>query len=272
LAHSVNAATVALGMDVGVKAVARLAEDMGVQEHVAENPSILLGAVDTSPLRLAGAYATMANKGYAVTPHALVEVRTGVRTIRMHTDAPRRILDPEVAYVVTDMLVAAMRTGTGRSAEQHGFRHLATGKTGTTDGERDAWFVGYTPELVTTVWVGHDDNRETHLTGARAALPVWARLMRGWLGEGWDVDFEPPPGIAFRKIDPETGGLATARCRDVEIAAYMDGTSPDRGCQEHADLWERRDRRPPDDARRDRWLGMRKKRGFWSKVKDALGV
>ncbi|UCE04009.1 MAG: transglycosylase domain-containing protein [Candidatus Latescibacterota bacterium] len=273
LAQSINAATVALGMDVGVDKVAQLAEHLGIRERVPQNPSILLGAVDTSPVRLSRAYASLSNGGFAVTPRALVEVR--------HRDAAplslqgerTRILDAQVAYVVTDMLVGAMRTGTGRSAERYGFRHLATGKTGTSDGTRDSWFVGYTPEVVTTVWVGYDDYAETGLTGAHAALPVWALLMRGWLGQGWDEDFEPPPGIAFRRIDPNTGEVATRRCPSVEIAAYMEGTAPRKACREHGGWWDRDAKRGPnDDARRDRWLGMRKKRGFWARLKDAFGV
>lgn len=276
LGKSINAATVALGMDVGVEEVARLAEEMGLQERVRANPSILLGAVDTSPVRLAAAYAALANGGRRVLPHALVEVRQSGRTMRLGLDRSRRVLDPAVAYIVTDMLVGAMRSGTGASAARYGFEHLATGKTGTTDGTRDAWFVGYTPELVATVWIGHDNNAQTGLTGARAALPVWARLMRGWLGEGWDLDFEPPPGITFRKIDPQTGELANSTCPQGEVAAYLEDTAPRRSCSAHSgtwrDRWEHRNGRKDEDARRDRWLQLRKKRGFWARLKDALGV
>jgi penicillin-binding protein 1B len=270
LAQSLNAATVALGMEI-VGEVRDLAVDLGVQDRIPANPSILLGAVNTSPIRLAGAYAALANGGWKVTPHTLIEVRRGEDLWRSTAEGRRQLLEPQATYIVTDMLVAALRRGTGRSVERYGFSHLATGKTGTTDGMRDAWFAGYTPELVGTVWVGHDDNRETDLTGARAALPVWANLMRGWLGQCWDADFEPPPGIVFSRIDPQTGELAADGCPEAEYAAYLDGTSPRQTCSEHSGWWG-----GGHDAATDSLQGQEpnplQKRGFWSKVKDAIGT
>jgi penicillin-binding protein 1B len=272
LAQSINTATVALGMEVGVKKIARLAQEMGVADRVQGNPSIFLGALDTSPLRLAQAYACIANGGWATSPHALVEVICGEQRLRLLEDEPPRVLHPQVAYVVTDMLVGALRHGTGRSATRQGFRHLATGKTGTTDETRDAWFVGYTPEIVTSVWVGHDDNRATSLTGAGAALPIWARFMQTSLGSSWDADFEPPPGITFRRIDPETGDLATARCPQEEIAAYIENTEPLRSCSEHRGWWPFGRDGSNDDAREERWRGEQPKPSLWQRIKDAIGT
>lgn len=271
LSQSINAATVALGMEIGVKKVARLAQDVGLAARVPANPSLCLGAVDTSPLRVAGAYAALANGGFAIEPHALLEVRHGDERVHVHDTVNRRVLDPRVTYVVTDMLVDALRTGTGRAAESMGFRHLATGKTGTTDDARDAWFVGYTPELVTAVWVGHDDNRATNLTGARAALPIWSRFMKSWLGDGWDVDFLPPAGITFRRIDPTTGQLVTKSCAEEEVAAYIEGTEPMEACTEHRSWWSR-DHGDDTDARDERFQGFQKKRSLFSRLKNALGV
>jgi membrane peptidoglycan carboxypeptidase len=272
LAQSLNAATVALGMEVGVEEVARLAEDLGVQEGVQAHPSLLLGAVDTSPLRLAGVYAALANGGWKVTPHALLEVQQGERRLRPAQDGRERVLDAQAAYIVTDMLVGALRSGTGRSAERYDFRHLATGKTGTTDDNRDAWFAGYTPDLVATVWVGYDDNSEAELTGAGAALPVWALLMRSWLGAGWDRDFELPPGIGFHRIDPHTGELAASGCPETEFAAYVKGTEPRSVCSEHRGWWGKPDDEVDEDELHEPWPHRRPRRGFWSRLKDALGV
>ena len=271
LSQSLNAATVALGLEIGVKKVARLAQDLGVADRVPANPSICLGALDTSPLRLTGAYAALANGGFSVTPYALLEVRHGGKRLHLHEEAHQRVLDPLVTYIVTDMLVDALRTGTGAAAAAQGFQHLATGKTGTTDDARDAWFVGYTPEIVTTVWVGHDDNRATNLTGARAALPIWSRFMQSWLGNSWDVDFEPPPGITFRRIDPTTGLLATRHCEEEEVAAFVEGTEPQEGCPDHRSWWTR-DKGDETDARDLRFRGMQKQPSFWSRFKSAFGV
>ena len=269
LAQSLNGATVALGMDVGVRQVARLAMDLGIAAAVPENPSILLGAVDTSPLRVATAYAAIANGGFAVQPHALVSVATNGETHALVDAQRRRVLDPRVCYVVTDMLVAALRSGTGASARAHGFVHVATGKTGTTNDTRDAWFVGSTPEVVCAVWVGYDDNTPVGLTGAHGALPVWAELMRTWLGDGWDHDFAPPDGITFREIDPASGELAQRRCDQREVAAYLDGTAPARTCSDHGARHWYAFGDSIDDAERERF-GTRKG-GLWAKLKRALG-
>ena len=231
---SINAPTVALGMDVGVRNVAELAEQLGVQEQIPENPSILLGAVGTCPVRLASAYACLPNGGYAVQPYALREVRAKGKVIRPERPAPRRVVSSAGAYIVTDMLVGALRYGTGRSAARLGYQHLGGGKTGTSDQARDTWFVGFTPELVTAVWVGYDDNAPTGLSGSSAALPVWVRTMGAWLGQGWDVQFDVPPGIVFRNIDPVTGGIANSTCPDVELAAYLDTNAPESYCSLHS--------------------------------------
>jgi len=274
LAKSVNVPTVALGMDIGVKKVAQLAEDMGFRDEMPENPSILLGALESSPLRVAGAYAALANGGKRANPHALVAIQQHDRVISMTSEGSWRVLDARVAFIATDMLVSAMQTGTGRTASRYGFDNRAAGKTGTTDDLRDSWFVGYTPEQVCAVWIGFDDYSPTGLTGARAALPVWARLMRSWNGVGSNLEFEAPPGVKFRHIDSQTGGLAHRSCPSIELAAFFDEAIPVKGCSAHQPtLAERRGENPwPEDAEEDRWQGGRRKNGFWARVKDALGV
>jgi membrane carboxypeptidase/penicillin-binding protein len=179
------------------------------------------------------------------------------------------------AYLVTDMLVGALRFGTGASAARLGFHHLAAGKTGTSDRARDTWFAGYTPELVTTVWVGHDEDAPTKLSGASGALPVWCGAMGGWLGQGWDAQFEPPAGIVFRSVDPITGQMANSTCPDVEPAAYVEDTAPQEYCSLHSPSFsDRLDRLfGPDSPDRDTgWPPSENKRGFWSKLKGVVGL
>jgi penicillin-binding protein 1B len=278
LEQSVNAATVALGMDVGVENVAELARTLGVQEQVPENPSMLLGAVETSPIRLAGAYGALANGGRNVAAHTLVEVQLpDGRIVRPDRPAARRVVSSTGAYLVTDMLVGAMHSGTGASAARLGFDHLAAGKTGTSDNARDTWFVGYTPEVVTAVWVGHDDNSPTSLSGSSAALPVWVHTMSAWLGAGWDAQFDLPPGIVFRDIDPLTGDLANSTCIDRETAAFLEDNAPQFYCSLHEPSFGDRldrmfgpDHADPERGRQD--PNQPKKGGWWSRVKDALGV
>ena len=269
LEHSINTATVALGMDIGVERVARLAEELGVAATVPRNPSIILGAVETSPLRLAGAYACFANGGFAVTPHALAEVWVGNKIIRGERPAPRRVVSSTGAYLVTDMLVGALRYGTGASAARLGFHHVAAGKTGTSDRARDTWFAGFTPDLVTTVWVGHDDDAPTKLSGASGALPVWCGTMNAWLGQGWDRQFESPADVVFRSVDPITGHMANSTCPDVESAAFVEDTAPEEYCSLHSPSFgDRLDRFfGPDEAHPDGGWPPPRKRSFWDRIR-----
>jgi penicillin-binding protein 1B len=270
LEQSINAPTVALGMEVGVHRVAELADEVGIQEKVPEHPSILLGAVGTSPVRLASAYACLPNGGYAVRPYALREVIANGKVIEPERPARRRVASSAGAYVVTDMLVGALRNGTGRSAMRLGFRHLGAGKTGTSDQARDTWFVGFTPELVTAVWVGYDDNAPTGFSGSSAALPVWVNTMSAWLGSGWDVQFDVPPGIVFCNIDPLTGGLANSTCPDVEMAAYLDGTAPDGYCPLHSPSFgDRLDRMFGPDGKQPE---SQPRKSIWDRFKSLIGT
>lgn len=275
LEKSVNAATVELGMKVGVENVADLARSVGLQKEIAPNPSVLLGAVETSPLRLAGAYCAIANGGLSVTPSALLYVRSGERRWALDRPQPQRVASSQGTYIVTDMLVGALRTGTGSSAAQYGYRHVAAGKTGTSDKARDTWFVGYTPDLVMSVWVGYDDNAPTGLSGASGALPIWAMAMGSWQGGGWDTPFDLPPGVTFRTIDPVTGDLAHGGCPDSESAAYLDDSEPEYSCSLHppafGDDFERFF--DPDKRReRDDRFQLPRKGTWWNRLKNVLGV
>ena len=277
LEHSINTATVSLGMDVGVGRVAELAERLGVADQVPRNPSIFLGAVETSPLRLARAYAALANGGFTVTPHALAEVWVGDRIIRSDRPASQRVASATGTYLVTDMLVGALKYGTGASSARLGFRHLAAGKTGTSDKARDTWFVGYTPDLVSAVWVGHDDDAPTKLSGASGALPVWCGEMAAWMGQSWDSPFAQPERIAFRAIDPVTGGVANSTCPDVETAAYAEDGVPQEYCSLHSPSFsDRLDRIFGQDQAQPEAGGTPapepRRGGFWSRVKGKLGI
>jgi membrane carboxypeptidase/penicillin-binding protein len=123
--------------------------------------------------------------------------------------------------------------GTGASARSSGFTLDAAGKTGTTNDLRDAWFVGFTPELLAVVWVGFDDNQPVGLSGAQAALPIWTQFMTRALAGHPSVSFEVPSGVAFVDIDAETGGLATPYCPRVITESFLAGTEPTESCERH---------------------------------------
>jgi membrane carboxypeptidase/penicillin-binding protein len=114
-----------------------------------------------------------------------------------------------------------------------GFLLDAAGKTGTTNDLRDAWFVGFTPELLTVVWVGFDDNQPVGLSGALAALPIWTQFMKAALAGRASVPFDVPEGITFTNIDADTGKLATPTCPKVITEAFLAGTEPLQQCDLH---------------------------------------
>jgi len=147
-------------------------------------------------------------------------------------------VSPQAAYLVTSLLKGVVERGTGAKARALGVEGPVAGKTGTTDGYRDAWFVGYSPDLVIGVWVGFDDERPVKLTGSQAALPIWSLLARRVMAQG--ADFEMPPGMVQRDIDPRTGQLATARCPERTAEVFIAGTEPTIYCEIHGGgLWER---------------------------------
>jgi membrane carboxypeptidase/penicillin-binding protein len=131
------------------------------------------------------------------------------------------------------MMRSVLNEGTAASARSMGFTLDAAGKTGTTNDLRDAWFVGFTPELLTVVWVGFDDNQPVGLSGARAALPIWTQFMRAALAGRASVPFEAPEGITFVDIDADTGKLAAPHCPKVIPEAFLSGTEPREVCELH---------------------------------------
>jgi membrane carboxypeptidase/penicillin-binding protein len=129
--------------------------------------------------------------------------------------------------------------GTGAKARALGVQGPVAGKTGTTDGYRDAWFVGYTTDLVIGVWVGFDDERPIKLTGAQAALPIWSELAARLIRPD-QPDFEMPDGLVERRIDPKTGQLATSQCPEKILEIFIAGTEPTVYCEIHGGgMWER---------------------------------
>ena len=131
------------------------------------------------------------------------------------------------------MMRSVLNEGTAAGARGAGFTMDAAGKTGTTNDLRDAWFVGFTPELLTVVWVGLDNNQPLGLSGAQAALPIWTTFMMKALAGRPNVGFEAPEGISFVEIDRDTGKLATPICPRVTVEVFLSGTEPGTACELH---------------------------------------
>jgi len=205
--------------------VVKLAHDMGLESQLEPNPSLALGTSVVSPLEMVNAYATFAAGGKRGQPLLLRKI--GDQPEPEAARATVQALPPPLAYLVTSMLTSVIDEGTAASAKGKLMRPAA-GKTGTTNSHKDAWFVGYTPDLVTGVWVGFDDMRELGRgeQGARAALPMWIDVMTGALKGIPPKPFSQPPGLVVQKIDPVSGLLAAPGAPNALDEVFLEGTAP----------------------------------------------
>src|SRR5262249_42184378 len=162
------------------------------------------------------------------------EIERGRKDERKKPSTEARIVArPETTFLVTNMMRSVLNEGTAATARTAGFTLDAAGKTGTTNDLRDAWFVGFTPELLTVVWVGFDDNQPVGLSGSQAALPIWTEFMMRALAGPPNIPFDAPEGISFVDIDPDTGKLALPGCPRVFREAFLAGTEPVQACDVH---------------------------------------
>ncbi|MBI4239043.1 MAG: PBP1A family penicillin-binding protein [Deltaproteobacteria bacterium] len=233
LIHSYNIATARLAIDAGLEAVVQTAQDAGIGSTVQAVPSMALGSFEVTPLELATAYTIFANNGMLAHPLAINGVVTAQgEVLERKTIGMERRFDPGPVYLVTETLKDVLTKGTAASAGRLGFKGLAAGKTGTTSDYRDAWFVGFTPELVALSWVGYDDNTSTHLSGGTAALPIWVRYMRDAQPAN-SQDFPMPKNVILVKIDPVSGKAWTKDCPEAIFAPFVEGAEPTEECPVH---------------------------------------
>jgi penicillin-binding protein 1B len=202
LEESLNSATSRLAHEVGLDRVREMARKLGFGD-LPPYPSIVLGGIEVTPMQVARAYAIMANGGLEVPPYAVTAVmdREG-RVIEGHEIKAEQILPASLAYEIDSMLQQVIKHGTGHDAIKAGFKRPAAGKTGTTNDEKDAWFAGFTPDLLTVVWTGFDKKEELDLTGAQAALPIWTTFMMDAEAGRPEASFPTPPGISIWNAPP----------------------------------------------------------------------
>jgi penicillin-binding protein 1B len=235
LQQSLNNATIGLAALVGFDRVAALARDAGVKS-ARGTPSVAIGSYDAAPLDMAGAYTIFANNGLHLDPWMLASVRTPTGDIITdYTPTSKQLLDPRVAFLTTDMLENVINHGTGEGVRARGFTAPAAGKTGSS---HDAWFVGYTSNLLCLVWVGNDDYTNVVIEGPRAAAPIWAEFMKKavLLPQYSDTRaFTPPDGVNMVSIDKATNLLSDDACPDGVEMAFLDGTAPTDTCDHPPD-------------------------------------
>lgn len=236
LAYSNNVVTVKLLEAIEIPYFTDFASKLGLSLHAANGLSLALGTDDVSLNDLVSAYAPFANGG--LLPKSRTIIRIYDRNRRVWTENPSSVtpaLSPATAYVTTQMLKDVMLYGTAKSLEKFSREHASAGKTGTTNDYRDAWFVGYTPRLVTGVWVGYDKPRPggKGFTGGAVSAPIWKRFMASALAAEPNVDFPKPDTVVSVSIDPETGYLAAPDCPGTRDENYIEGTEPTEYCPVH---------------------------------------
>jgi penicillin-binding protein 1B len=227
LAESVNRATVDLAMRVGLEEVVRTARKLGISTPLPAYPSIALGASEVVPLELARAYCAFAAGGLLPHPLSLQEVRDEEgQTLQMRHTSIQRATTPAKSFLVSSMLRSAVANGTASGLKEKGIRFPVAGKTGTTNDSRDAWFIGYTPDILALVWIGFDHGRSVQASGATAALPVWAELMQGVPQHVSGEWFRPPPGVTERTVCTDSGGLARRGCPSTMREYFLESNVP----------------------------------------------
>ncbi|MFV8571849.1 penicillin-binding protein 1B [Marinobacter sp. SBS5] len=232
LSKSYNLPAVRVGLDVGIPAVQEKLRAFGITSPISDYPSMLLGSVNLAPVDVAQLYQGLATSGF----------NTPLRSIREVTDADNeplsrynlkvdQVADPAAVHLVQYAMQETMQEGTGRSAYYTLPERLTlAGKTGTTDDGRDAWFAGFSGDLLAVAWVGRDDNGPTSLTGASGALPIWSTMMAQIPQHG----FSPvmPDGVQYHWVDTEANAMTGEGCQNARLIPFVTGSEPDRhtGC------------------------------------------
>ena len=234
LERSLNSATARIAREVGIKNVRDTAYRLGIRSTLPAFPSLALGSAEVTPLEMAVAFSTLANNGVRTHPLAVKQVvDQGGRVLEKRDIRVERVVTPQMAFMMNHLLKGVLDRGTGRGARLRGFDRPAAGKTGTTNDTKDAWFAGYTPELLAVVWVGFDNQSELGLSGAQAALPIWTEFMKRATAGTPVTDFITPPGIKMIDIDPLSGYPATPNCPQVIREAFLEGEEPSGSCPLH---------------------------------------
>lgn len=236
LMHSLNVATIKIAEMIGYQRVADLAHEMGLGSNIQPTPSVALGSYEMTPIDVAAGYTAFATNGIRAEPLFIrsvvgadgnIEESNGFKT--------KPVLDPRVAFLTTTLMEDVINHGTGAEVRSLGFTAPAAGKTGSS---RDAWFAGFTSNLLCVVWIGFDDNRDVGITGGVLAAPVWAEFMKRAMVLPTYRDakqFDAPEGIVEEPVDPQTGGVATPQCPQTAEEYFIAGTEPTQYCQLHGD-------------------------------------
>ncbi|MGH7506853.1 MAG: penicillin-binding protein 1A [Longimicrobiales bacterium] len=270
LKHSVNTIAVKLGLEVGLETVAQTAHQMGIETPIPPYPSTPIGAASVIPIQIAEAYTVFANGGTRVEPRSILRVEDADGRVLWETrPETEEVLDPLVAAITRDLLRTVADNGTGYNIRNPALGNLpyevpAGGKTGTTNESTDVWFVGFTPDLLAAIWFGFDMPKRIvpNATGGTYAAPVWGQFMRAmYYGDTKQLEipvpWEWPAGVTTRRVDRETGKLASPWCPDENVYTefYIPGTEPTEACEPQRGLFGAPIRGVRDDSATDPFGG-----------------
>lgn len=240
LQSSLNLATIKLLDQMGPQKAITFAHRLGIQTKMNPYLSLALGSIEVSPYQFTASYIPFATQGVYARPYEIVKVTDGRnRVLEDNVPTTHLAIAPETAYQMKMLLRGVVTNGTGKKAKDIGA--FLAGKTGTTNEFRDAWFIGFSEDLVLGVWVGRDDNKHMgyRASGGSAALPIWVDVMKSWF-EGRESEVktpEPPPGITLVQVDSRSGQLPSAWCEGEPITeAFVEGTEPSEPCAQKSRL------------------------------------
>lgn len=268
LAKSINLVAIQVLNKIGADKVIACARKLGLRNRMNPVPSLAIGACEVTPMELTCAYGAFANGGYLVKPYCIEKItaRDG-RVVYKHEVDRSEVLTPQVAYIMADMMTDVVKRGTGARIPGMGFTRPAGGKTGTTNDYSDAWFVGFTPQIVCGVWVGVDERRSLGhgVTGSRGAIPIWVPAMKA-LHRNLDVaSFDIPGGIDVVRLCQSSNLIATKYCPETRLEHLIAGSLTDtctihrlnrtlRGSSAHDMFGTARKKRPSDETQKKRKL------------------
>jgi penicillin-binding protein 1A len=244
--QSINIVAARVIDEVGVETVIDYAHRMGVKSELVPVYSLSLGSSDVTLMDMVAGFTTLANMGVRVEPRGITRIEDRYGNVLEEFPVKREVVLPEdTCTIMVNMMEGVIDRGTAGLARRFGFKGRGAGKTGTTDGAADTWFIGFVPEgLVAGVWVGRDDHESLGhtATGETYAVPIWAKFMSEALGERGEAKFETSPDIMSARICEESGLLATSKCTRVITESFLRGTVPTKFCDMHE---------PPDFALKD---------------------
>lgn len=227
LIHSRNVVSIKILKDIGVDYLREYASNMGIKSPLSRDLSLALGSSGVSLMELTGAYGVFASQGDKAEPVFITKIvdRDG-KVLEENYPVVMNVMNRGTAYIMTNLMEGVVQYGTGQTVKALG-RPVA-GKTGTTNDFSDAWFLGFTPDLVAGVWVGYDQMKPLGRaeTGGRAAAPIWLKFMQGALAGTPVKGFTVPEDVVFVKIDKETGLLATSKSKETVFECFKEGTAP----------------------------------------------